>query len=119
MLIALTALEESVDADIDSRFGRAKKFMIYDIDKETYFFIDNNQNLNSPQGAGIQSAQNVAETGAVAVITGHCGPKAFKVLETAGIPVYLGDGLKLRDAVEKYKKNELDKISSADVEGHW
>ena len=119
MLIALTAQEESIESEVDSRFGRAKKFMIYDTDKETYFFIDNRQNLNSPQGAGIQSAQNVAETGADAVITGHCGPKAFKVLGAAGLQVYLGDGLKLNDAVEKYKKNELDKISSADVEGHW
>jgi len=119
MLIALTAQGESIDADVDSRFGRAKKIMIYDTDKGTYFFIDNKVNLNSPQGAGIQSAGNVSETGAEAVITGHCGPKAFKVLGTAGIDVYLGDGLKLREAVEKYKNNELDKIISADVEGHW
>ena len=74
MLIALTAIEESLQAEVDSRFGRAKKFMIYDIEKGTYSFIDNKQNLNSPQGAGIQSAQNVVETGAEAVITGHCGP---------------------------------------------
>ena len=119
MLIALTAVEESADSDVDSRFGRAKKFMIYDIEKETYSFIDNKQNLNSPQGAGIQSAQNVVETGAEAVITGHCGPKAFQVLETAGLGVYVGDRLKLKEAVKKYKRNELEKINSADVEGHW
>ena len=119
MLIALTAMEENAEADVDSRFGRAKKFMIYDIEKGEYSFIDNKQNLNSPQGAGIQSAQNVVEAGAEAVITGHCGPKAFHVLETAGLPVYLGDGLKLKEAVEKFKKNKLDKISTADVEGHW
>lgn len=119
MIIALTALEESIDSEVDGRFGRAKKFMIYDVEKDLYSFVDNDQNLNSPQGAGIQSAQNVVEAGAEAVITGHCGPKAFKVLETAGLPVYLGEKMKLKDAVEKYKKNELDKISSADVEEHW
>ncbi len=119
MLIALTALEESADSNVDSRFGRAKKFMIYDIEKESYSFIDNMQNLNSPQGAGIQSAQNVVETGAEAVITGHCGPKAYQVLEAAGLRVYIGDRLTLMNAVKKYKKNELEKINSADVEGHW
>ncbi len=119
MVVALTAQEESFDSAVDSRFGRAKKFMIYDIEKGTFSFIDNNQNLNSPQGAGIQSAQNVVEAGAGAVITGHCGPKAFQVLETAGLEVYLGDGMTLKEAVEKFKNNELDKIKSADVEGHW
>jgi predicted Fe-Mo cluster-binding NifX family protein len=119
MVIALTALDESIGSEIDSRFGRAKKFMVYDLEKDSYFFIDNNQNLNSPQGAGIQSAQNVVESGAEAVITGHCGPKAFHVLETAGVPVFLSEKIKLKEAVEKYRKNELKKIGIADVEGHW
>ncbi len=119
MLIALTATEESMEADVDSRFGRAGKFMIYDTEKEKHFFIDNNQNLNSAQGAGIQSAQNVVEAGADVLITGHCGPKAFKVLEAAGIQVYLGEKLGLLDAVKKYNEKKLEKISSANVEGHW
>ncbi len=119
MLIALTAKDGSENSEVDSRFGRAEKFMIYDTDKGTYSFIDNNQNLNSSQGAGIQSAGNVVEAGAEAVITGHCGPKAFQVLEAAGVSVFLGEGMTLMEAVEKYSKNGLKEISSADVDGHW
>lgn len=119
MVIAVTAFEESISSEIDSRFGRAKKFMVYDLEKESYSFIDNDQNLNSPQGAGIQSAQKVVEAGAQVLITGHCGPKAFHLLETAGVPVFLSEKITLKEAVEKYRKNELKKIGIADVEGHW
>ncbi len=119
MKIALTSAGETSGSEIDSRFGRAKKLMIYDLENRTSVFIDNNQNLNASQGAGIQSAGNVVESGAEVLITGHCGPKAFRVLNAAGIEIFLAEKMTLEEAVEKYKKNELKKICSADVEGHW
>jgi predicted Fe-Mo cluster-binding NifX family protein len=41
-------------------------------------------------GAGIQAAQTVANRGVEAVITGQIGPNAVRVLNSAGIAVYVG-----------------------------
>ena len=39
--------------------------------------VENTQNLNLSQGAGIQAAQTIVENQVDCLITGHCGPKAF------------------------------------------
>lgn len=119
MKIAVSCSGTDKDSLVDSRFGRAKSFMIIDTENDTWEYIENSQNLNAAQGAGIQSAQNVVDKGADAVITGHCGPKAFKVLNAAEISIYLGAEGTVSDAVEKLKKGELTAAKDADVEGHW
>ncbi len=119
MKIALTTSGNSLDAPLDSRFGRAQKFLIYDLENGSFESIDNAQNLNAAQGAGIQSAQNVANASVQCVITGHCGPKAFRVLTAAGIAVYCAEGITIAQALERFKSGSLKKAESADVEGHW
>ena len=119
MKIAITTGGDSIKAEIESRFGRSPKFLIYDTESGESFVIDNTQNLNAAQGAGIQSAQNVAKTGAEAVITGHCGPKAFTLLQKAKIAVYHSPACRIEEALERLKTGELKQASSADVEGHW
>ncbi len=76
--IALTTSGNDLNSPLDSRFGLAPKFLIYDLDDGSFEVIDNQQNLNATQGAGIQSAQIVAGSGAQALVTGHpeaMGPK--------------------------------------------
>lgn len=104
---------------MDSRFGRAPKFLVYDLETNTFEVIDNQQNLNAAQGAGIQSAETVARLGAKALVTGHCGPKAFRVLAAAGIKIYNTDALTVADALEQFRSDKLREAGSADVEGHW
>lgn len=81
MKIAFTTSGDSLEAQLDSRFGRAPKFLVYDLDNGKFEVIDNQQNLNAAQGAGIQSAETVARLGVKSVVTGHCGqgvPGPFK-----------------------------------------
>ena len=118
MKIAFSASGDSLDAQLDARFGRAAKFLIVDSDTDEYVVVDNTQNLNAAQGAGIQSAQHVVSAGAGALVSGHTGPKAFKVLSAAG-RIYLSSAATVRDALDAWKKGELHKIDTADVEGHW
>lgn len=119
MLIAISSSENSLDSSVDLRFGRARGFVIYNTDNDSFEYIDNVQNLEASQGAGIQAAQNVVNKDVNAVITGHCGPKAFKVLSTSGVKIYtVGEG-NIKDLIEKFKKGELQEADSADVEGHW
>ena len=81
MKIAITSKEQTLEGYMDERFGRAPYFIIYNLENDTYQCIDNKQNLNSAQGAGIQAAQNITNTEAKALITGNVGPKAFQVLK--------------------------------------
>jgi len=119
MKIAISSTGKTLDSNVDLRFGRAAGFIIYDLDSESYEYVDNVQNLEAVQGAGIQAAQTIVNQNVEALITGHCGPKAFKVLTTADIKIYTGVEGTIKHAVEKFKNNELQQTLSADVEGHW
>ena len=119
MKIALTTTGDDLNSPLDARFGRAAKFIIYDTDNKTFEVIDNNQNLNAAQGAGIQSAETTARSGAKAVITGHCGPKAFRVLSAAGIKIYNTEAKTVAEALDLFNSGKLDEADSADVGGHW
>jgi predicted Fe-Mo cluster-binding NifX family protein len=119
MKIAVTTTGDTLNSSMDMRFGRAKKFILYNTESQDFQVYDNTQNLNAAQGAGIQAAQNIAATGAKAVITGHVGPKAFAVLNQAGIKIYNTDASTVIQALEKFSKNEISAINNADVEGHW
>lgn len=119
MKIAITTAGDNLAAALDSRFGRAARFLIYNTDTKDFQSIDNTQNLNAPQGAGIQAAQIVANVGANALITGHCGPKAFRVLQAAGIKVYNCQAATVAEALSQFDEGKLLVASEADVEGHW
>ncbi|MFW5501007.1 MULTISPECIES: NifB/NifX family molybdenum-iron cluster-binding protein [unclassified Maridesulfovibrio] len=119
MKIAISCQGNDLNGDIDPRFGRAKGFLVCDTDTDTQEYIDNTQNLNAAQGAGIQSAQNVAATGATAVITGHVGPKAFTALDKGSIEVYLVGGGTVAEALSSFKDGKLEAAADADKPGHW
>lgn len=119
MRIAVTAADNNSDSLLDQRFGRAKYFVIYDTEKNEYSFVNNKQNLNAEQGAGIQAAQTVVQVNVDAVITGHTGPKAFNVLGLAGVKIYYSDAPSVKEALQQFKNGMLSPATGADVEGHW
>ncbi len=119
MKVVFTTSGDRLDAPLDSRFGRAPLFLVYNLDDDNFDVVDNRQALNTAQGAGIQSAETVARLGASALVTGHCGPKAFKVLAAAGIHVYTTTATTVAEALECYRAGSLMESKSADVEGHW
>ncbi|WP_419784151.1 NifB/NifX family molybdenum-iron cluster-binding protein [Maridesulfovibrio sp.] len=119
MKIAISCQGNDLNGEIDPRFGRAKGFLVCDTDADTQEYIDNTQNLNAAQGAGIQSAQNVAATGASAIITGHVGPKAFTALDKGSIKVYLIGGGTVAEALASFQEGKLEAATDADKPGHW
>jgi predicted Fe-Mo cluster-binding NifX family protein len=116
--IVFTTSGDNLQAPLDSRFGRAPKFLVYDLDSGTFAVVDNQQNLNTAQGAGIQSAETVARLGAGSLVTGHCGPKAFRVLAAAGVKIYTTNALTVAAALEQFRLGKLAEARSADTEGH-
>jgi predicted Fe-Mo cluster-binding NifX family protein len=120
MKVAVAASADDLQAGVDERFGRCPFFCIADTESGDTEFISNAQNLSAPQGAGIQSARIVVDSGAAAVICGHCGPKAFGVLSGAGVDVYVGvSDVTVRQALADLAAGKLTVADSADVGGHW
>jgi predicted Fe-Mo cluster-binding NifX family protein len=119
MKIIVTASGKTLESPVDARLGRAEMFILFDDETEAVEPLDNRMNRDLPQGAGIQAAGAIAESGAKCVITGHCGPKAFRALEAAGIEVYVGAKGTVREALDRYKAGELESASGPNVEGHW
>ena len=117
--LVVSAKGQTLDSDLDPRFGRAKYFLLVDPEGDSLEVVENKQNLQLAQGAGIQAAQTVVESGAQAVLTGNCGPKAFKVLKAAKIPVAVGLSGTVREALRQYKENKVSYAQGPNVEGHW
>ena len=109
MKIAISASGNSLDANVDPRFGRCAYFIIIETEGneiKSHEFVSN-QAIQTMRGAGIQAAQTVANKGAEVVITGNIGPNAFNVLSQTGIKVVTGVSGKVKEVVEKYLKGEL------------
>ncbi len=88
MIIAITAMEKTLQAEIDPRFGRAAYYMIINTDTDKVTIHDNSDGINAANGAGTGAAQTLSEYGVKALYTGRVGPKAADVLDKAGITYY-------------------------------
>lgn len=119
MKIAVTSQGKELSSLVDPRFGRAKWIILYDTDSGQYEAHDNILNLNAAQGAGIQTAKNIANLGAAAVITANVGPNAFKTLNAAGVKIFIAGQQAVQDAIDLFKAGKLKEVSQASVEGHW
>jgi predicted Fe-Mo cluster-binding NifX family protein len=119
MKIAISSKGNTLDSEIDPRFGRAGFFILVDPETMDFEVIENKQNLKLPQGAGIQAAQTVSEHGATIVLTGNCGPKAFKVLQAVGVKVAVGISGNIQEATDQYKQGKINFAEAPNVEGHW
>lgn len=110
MKVIVTAEQNSPDAPIDPRFGRAHYFAIAEVTDSAWDhlkWVTNDDVRQQGHGAGITVASNVVEWGAEAVVTGHAGPKAWQVLKKAGVQVFLGEGMTVQQALDAYCAGNL------------
>lgn len=118
MKVAVTSTGPELTSAVDPRFGRAKWFVIVDTESGEHEAVDNARGVSAGSGAGVQAAESVASRGAKYVLTGHCGPNAFRTLGGAGITVVTGAVGTVSDAVGKFKAGDFEAAPGADVEGH-
>jgi predicted Fe-Mo cluster-binding NifX family protein len=118
MTIAVTAQGTTLDSPVDARFGRCSYFIFVDPETLAYEAVAND-NARQGGGAGIASAQFIAEKNVAAVVTGNCGPNAFRVFEAADTAVLIGATGTVRDAVAQYKDGSLSKTDAANVTSHF
>ncbi len=119
MKIAVTSRGMTLDDEIDPRFGRAPYILIIDTESLEFEALDNSENVNAFKGAGIQAATMVADKGAEVLLTGYCGPNAFKTVQAAGMNVVSYISGSERQGVETFKKGDVTYSDGANVEGHW
>ena len=117
MKIAIPTNGRNLDSSLDGRFGRAERFLIVDSETDAFVAIENDQKEAS-QGAGIQSAQAVIGASAQALVSSHCGPKAFKVLQAAKVPVLQCDIGSIRDILAQVRAGTLVELGGPDRAGH-
>ena len=81
--------------------------------------VDNRENVNAFKGAGIQAATMIADRGAEVLLTGYCGPNAFRTLEAAGIKVGSDATGTVAEVIEAFLNGEVNYTQAANAEGHW
>ncbi|MBW2264859.1 MAG: NifB/NifX family molybdenum-iron cluster-binding protein [Deltaproteobacteria bacterium] len=119
MKIAVTSTGTGLDAQVDPRFGRAAYILIVDSDTLDFEVLDNKENVNALKGAGIQTATTISNKGANVLLTGFCGPNAFKTLKAAKIGVASDAGGTVKDAVKDYLNDKLTLADEPNTQGHW
>jgi predicted Fe-Mo cluster-binding NifX family protein len=120
MKIVVTAYGKDLSSKTDRSFGRAKWFILADTETGAFEAHSNEQNVNAAQGAGIQAAQNVANLGAEAVLTGNVGPNAFRTLSAASIRIFIiKEDMTVEQAISEWKNGTLEETGGATIEGHW
>lgn len=119
MKIAITSKGKDLDSPMDPIFGRATYILIVDTRNHGIEVLDNSDNVNAFKGAGIQAAVMISDRGAKVLLTGYCGPNAFKTLTAAGIKVANDVTGTVRDAVIAYNEGKVSFADGANVEGSW
>jgi predicted Fe-Mo cluster-binding NifX family protein len=119
MKIAVTSTGRDLDSPVDPRFGRAAYILIVDAETMDFEVLDNAGNINALKGAGIQAATMISDRQANILLTGFCGPNAFKTLKAAGIDVAGEVSGTVRDAVAGFVSGGITLAAEPNVEGHW
>ncbi|MCK4525010.1 MAG: NifB/NifX family molybdenum-iron cluster-binding protein [Candidatus Andersenbacteria bacterium] len=111
MKIAISSKEKDLNGEVDSVFGRCPYFLIVEIEDKKIQGFEAIENTSAEQagGAGISTAQAVAEKDVDAIITGNIGPRALDVLGQFNIKIYNGSG-SIDDVLRKFIDGKLETI---------
>jgi predicted Fe-Mo cluster-binding NifX family protein len=118
MKICVTSQGDSLDAQVDPRFGRCPYFIIADTDTSEFEAIQN-PNVSGMGGVGVQSGQFMSEKQVKVVLTGNVGPNAFRTLQAAEIDIITGISGSVKEAIEKYKSGELKPADDSNVDSKF
>ena len=119
MKIAVTSTGQDLDSPMDPRFGRAAYILIVDADSLAFEVLDNAENVNAFKGAGIQAASMISDRQADVLLTGFCGPNAFKTLDAARVKVAGDVSGTVREAVVAFVDGKVKLVSEPNAQGHW
>jgi predicted DNA-binding protein (UPF0251 family)/predicted Fe-Mo cluster-binding NifX family protein len=117
--LAISTEGPTLEDALDPRFGRAAGFIIFDTETSDHTYRENGLAQTMAQGAGIQAAETVVTAGVQAVLTGSVGPKAYKVLEAAGVKIAQDlENMTVQEAIDRFQKGEVQWASTPNSQGH-
>ncbi|MCX6234109.1 MAG: dinitrogenase iron-molybdenum cofactor biosynthesis protein [Bacteroidetes bacterium] len=88
MKVAITSTGNSLESNLDQRFGRCAFFVIYDTETKGMEYIPN-PNKEAQDGAGPASAQLVASCNIKKIISGEFGIKIKSLLDSRKIQMII------------------------------
>ena len=102
-----------LDDFVSSVFGRCARFTVVEIENNEIkgVYVVNNPGAQASGGAGIQAAQKVMDEGCTVVISSSIGPNSGEVFRMGGVRMLAAPGMKIRDAIDKFLRNELPEIT--------
>jgi predicted Fe-Mo cluster-binding NifX family protein len=106
MKIAVPVNEKSVENNVCESFGRAPYFLIFDLVKNDFDFIDNDA-ADSQSGAGIKAAQIIVDSNSDVLLTPRCGGNAADILEASKVEIYKTRNLSVIENIEAFNGGKL------------
>lgn len=95
MKVAITSTGNTLESNLDSRFGRCSYFVIFDTESHSLEFIPN-PNKDMIEGAGPASVQLIVSKGASKVISGEFGAKVKSLFDSHKIQLIVIPDLQKR-----------------------
>ena len=107
--------DAGLDSPVDPRFGRCPFYTIIELEDGKIIKVQPLQNAAATAtfySVGIKAIQLIIKNGVNTIITGKLGPKSFRGLRDAGIPVYnIAPEIQVSQALEMFLQNKLSLIS--------
>lgn len=111
MKIAIPVDENNMQTNICVSFGRTPYFLVYDTETGAQTFIKN-EAANAQGGAGIKAAQEIVNSGAVALIAPRMGQNAATVITAGNIKIYKSNGNSLIENINEFKAGKLIELDN-------
>ncbi|HZK03307.1 MAG TPA: NifB/NifX family molybdenum-iron cluster-binding protein [Bacteroidaceae bacterium] len=102
MKIAIASEKNSLESNIDSRFGRCPFFAFYDSKTDSLEFLPNPAK-EVAEGAGPMAVQFIASKGVKKIVAGEFGIKIKSLLDTLNIEMLIKTNQKVSDIVKQFK----------------
>ena len=115
MKIAFATSGDDLNAPLDNRFGRAPRFLVYDLEAEAFCVVDNPHCTGANPELSFQAAQTVVGAGACCLVIGPCDPHLCHALCPFGIRLYNTDAPSVCEALAQYRSGDL----AANVAEAW
>jgi predicted Fe-Mo cluster-binding NifX family protein len=115
MKIAVSADGADLEARVAQKFGVSKYLVIVDLDTGDFEAVPN-PGASQQRGAGVQAILLAISKEVKTVLTGWCSPAARQRLTANGIEVVSGLSGTVGEAVEDYRKGDLQKQVQAVVD---
>ena len=113
MQLAISLLDDKgMDSTVSSTFGSSPFFMFVDVDNGFFKIRPNLIKANSGDSA-IQTARMIAEKNVEAVISSQFGQRAYEVLNTAGIWIYIFLDSIVEEALKAFRRGKLSSYEPA------